>query len=83
MPIRTDNTLLQMALVGYETERQKIQATIDMIKAQLGGRRGPATATVVTATPHTGRRMSAAARRKIAAAQKKRWATYRKKKNAA
>lgn len=29
-----DAQLLQMALIGCEAERQKIQATIDMIKAE-------------------------------------------------
>jgi hypothetical protein len=83
MPIHTDSTLLQMALVGYEAERQKIQAKIDEIKARIGGRRGrPAVAPTASPAPRARRQMSAAGRRKIAAAQKKRWAEYRKKKAA-
>ena len=77
-------SLLEAALIGYEAERQKIQAKIDELQAQLGGRRGRA-AVASSATParRTRSRMSAAARRRIAAAQKKRWAGYRKKQKAA
>jgi hypothetical protein len=84
MPIRTDDTLLRMALAGFEVERQRIQAKIDEINARLGGLRGrAATATAGSQSMAGGRRqMSAAARRRIAAAQKKRWAEYRKKKAA-
>ena len=80
-----DTQLLQMALIGFEAERQKIQAKIDEIKSRLGGGRGrPGAAVAPTASqaPRTRRQMSAAGRRKIAAAQKKRWAEYRKKKAA-
>jgi hypothetical protein len=85
MPIHADTTLLQMALIGYEAEREKIQAKIDELKARLGGRRGPAS-TQVAPTPvpqKRGRRqMSAAARKRIALAQRKRWAEYRRQKAA-
>jgi hypothetical protein len=70
-----------MALVGYEAERQKIQAKIAGLQAQLNGR----VSSAITTAPvkRTRRRMSAAARRRIAAAQKKRWAEYRKKRKVA
>jgi len=78
-----DAQLLQMALIGFEAERQKIQSKIDEIKARIGGRRGrPAAAPTASPAPRTRGRMSAAARRRIGAAQKKRWAEYRKKKAA-
>ena len=81
MPIHTDTTLLQMALLGYEAERQKIQGKIDEIQRQLGGRNHRAIP--ANAPAKRGRRpMSAAARKRIAAAQKKRWAAYRKQKAA-
>jgi hypothetical protein len=83
MPIHTDATLLQMALVGYEAERQKIQGKIAELRAQLGGRSKPASSGMTSApVKRTRRQMSAAARRRIAAAQKKRWAAYRKQKAA-
>ena len=79
-----DTMTLQMALIGYEAERQKLQDKIAELQAQLGGRSIRTGTSVVPArvTP-TKRRMSASARRRIAAAQKKRWAEYRKKQKAA
>jgi hypothetical protein len=78
MPI--DTTTLQMALLGYEVERQKIQEKIAELQRQLKGRNHRA-GTPVTEAP-TKRGMSAAARKRIAEAQKKRWAAFRKKKAA-
>lgn len=78
MPL--DTTTLQMALLGYEAERQKMQEKIDELQARLNGR----ASSPMTRTPakRTKRRMSAAARKRIADAQKKRWAAYRKQKAA-
>ena len=75
-----DLTTLQMALVGYQLERTKIDSKIREIEARLGGRK--ATASAATAgkkAPGTKRVLSPAARRRIALAQKKRWAEHRKK----
>jgi hypothetical protein len=78
MPI--DTTTLQMALIGYEAERQKIQAKIAELQRQLGRRNGNARTPVAdTPTKRGRRRMSAAARKRIADAQKKRWAEYHNK----
>ena len=84
MPITVDASLIQAALIGYEAERQKIQAKIAELQQQLNGRTVGA-GTPMSATPATRirKRMSAAASRRIAAAQKKRWAAYRKKQKAA
>jgi len=74
--IRTeDTTTLQMALVGYEIEKLKIEERIREVQAALGGTEAPA------AQPEgpKRRKMSLAARRRIAAAQKRRWAEHRKK----
>lgn len=75
-----DVTTLQMALVGYQYEKQKIEERIREIQAQLKGRH------VVSASAGgekkvTGvkRVLSPAARKRIAAAQKKRWAEHRKR----
>ena len=82
MPI--DTTTLQMALIGYEAERDKIQEKIAELQRQLKIRNHRAYTTVaVTPVKRSRRRMSAAARKRIAAAQKARWAEYRKKKKAA
>ena len=86
MPIQTDTQLLQMALIGYEAQRQNIQEKIAELQAQLNGRsKRTSVAAFATAAPvkRGRRRMSASARRRIAAAQKKRWAEYRKKQKAA
>lgn len=82
MPI--DTVTLQMALLGYQTERDKIQAKINELQRQLGSRAGRS-ATSLTEVPvkHGARRMSAAARKRIAAAQRKRWEAYRKKQKTA
>jgi hypothetical protein len=81
-----DNTLLEMAIVGYQSELDKISAKIAEINAQLG-KRGPgrpkgttatAAATTVQATPKKRSTMSAAGRARIAAAQRARWAAQKK-----
>ena len=75
---RVDHELLSMALVGYLSQKAKIEAAIAEIRAKLGngGTAVPsAAASASTVSPSGDRRkMSAAARRRIAAAQKKRWA---------
>ena len=73
----TDTTTLQMALVGYEMEKQKIEQKIREIQGRLGGKRAAAG----PAPKKKGSKrkpLSAAARRRIAAAQRKRWAEHRK-----
>jgi hypothetical protein len=75
-----DLTTLQMALVGYEIEKQKIDEKIKDIQAQLKGKR----VVLPSAAPEkqvagVKRVLSPAARKRIAAAQKKRWAEHRKK----
>jgi hypothetical protein len=83
MPIQKYTQLLQMALIGYAAERQKITQKIAEIQAQLNGRSRRA-GTPVAPAPATRKRrpMSTSVRRRIAAAQKKRWAAYRRQKAA-
>ena len=80
---RADQGLLAMALVGYESEKAKIEAVLTEIRAKLG-LRGPGRPRVVaTETEQIGppkRTMSVSARRRIAMAQKKRWAVIKKAK---
>ncbi len=79
-----DHTTLQMALIGYEAEREKIVARILELELRLKDRGRRATAPAAEVPAKGGRRrMSAAARKRIAAAQKKRWGEYRKKHKAA
>ena len=74
-----DSSMLEMALVGYEVAKKKIEEKMREIRTLLGGGRSPAKA----GRPSRGdqpkrRKLSAAARKRIAAAQKKRWAEHRK-----
>lgn len=77
-----DQTILEMALIGYEAERQKIEARISEIRDHLNGVGKPAkTAAVEPVAPVRKRRkMSAAARKRIGDATRKRWAALRKTK---
>jgi hypothetical protein len=70
-----DLTTLQMALVGYELEKQKIDEKIRQIEALLKG-------TTEAKEKPARRQLSAAARKRISAAQRKRWAEHRKMKAA-
>jgi hypothetical protein len=74
-----DQSTLEMALVGYEAERQKIEAAIAAIRKQVDGH---AAAPAVDGAHRPKRNMSAAARRSIAAAQRKRWAAFHAEKKA-
>jgi len=69
--------MLQMALVGYEFERRKIDDKISELQARIKGVRAPSADVGNRATGQK-RVLSAAARARIAAAQKKRWAEHRK-----
>jgi hypothetical protein len=76
---------VQMALAGYEFEKQRIEEKIREINSLLGGKRAkPGVAKSATtgvsdgsAKPRARRVLSAAARKRIAAAQRKRWEEYR------
>src|ERR1039457_4545439 len=76
----SDIETLQMALIGYEAERQKIETTMAGIRSQLGlhskGASAPSQTPPSVAKPK--HRMSAAGRARIAEAQRKRWAATKK-----
>jgi len=85
---KVDNTILEMAIVGYQSQLEMISAKIADIKAQLG-QRGPgrpkaviATIPAATGTDHAGpqkrRTISKAGRARIAAAQRARWAAQKR-----
>ena len=73
---QTERSTLEMALVGYEAERQRIKAAMAAIRRHVVGhvRAGAALAVVGEARPK--RILSAAAKRKMAAAQRRRWAAF-------
>lgn len=75
-----DLATLQMALVGYQVEKQKIEDRIREIQAQLKGKHVTLPSSEVSERPVGAKRvLSPAARKRIAAAQKKRWAEHRKR----
>jgi hypothetical protein len=83
---KLDNTLLEMAVRGYEAERNRISAAMDEIRAELGQRNISRTAIAAIGSDGTApkkRTMSASARARIAAAQRARWQAYKKAKGAA
>jgi len=74
-----DLSTLQMALVGYQIEKQRIEEKIQGIQARLKGKVVPAGTGSEPKPAGTKRVLSPAARKRIAAAQKKRWAEHRKR----
>jgi hypothetical protein len=77
--MKSDTSLLEAALVGYQARLTEIQQAMAEIRRTLGQKR----AAPAASTKPAKRRMSAAGRRRIAAAQRKRWAEYNKQKAAA
>jgi hypothetical protein len=75
-----DQATAQMALIGYEVEKQRIEERIREIRSLLAGKRFKAGSTLATAEPRAKRVLSPAARKRIVAAQRKRWAAYRERK---
>ena len=74
-----DSTIFQMALVGFQIEKQKIEDNIRSLQARLKGKRVPAASTPGAGPVPGKRNLSPAARKRIAMAQKKRWAEHRKR----
>jgi hypothetical protein len=80
---KLDNTILEMAVRGYEAERDRISAAMAEIRTQLGQHGPSRTITAATGADRTApkkRTMSASARARIAAAQRARWQAYKKAK---
>ncbi|HYW44527.1 MAG TPA: hypothetical protein VE959_16825 [Bryobacteraceae bacterium] len=74
-----DLTTIQMALVGFQLEKQKIEDKIRELQGRLKGTHSAAPAAARKKAAPAGKRvLSAAARRRISKAQKKRWAAHRK-----
>ena len=70
---------LQMALIGFQIEKQRIEAKMREIQSQLRGRRAATPSDGGEAPAPRKRELSEAARKRIANAQKKRWAEHRKR----
>jgi hypothetical protein len=79
---KEDQVMLQMALIGYQHQKETIDEKIREIEARLKGNRSADAAAPATAKAKSGRVkrvLSASARKAIGAAQKKRWAEHRKR----
>jgi len=75
-----DISMLEMALVGYQIERQRIESRIQDIQSQLKGKRSGALSGLSgDSKPPVRRELSEGARKRIAAAQKRRWAEHRER----
>ena len=76
----TDRSLLEAALIGYQSELERINEAIGAINAELnGGGGGGGNIPSPFLKPRRKRRkMSAAARKRIGAATKLRWERWRK-----
>jgi hypothetical protein len=74
-----DNSILHAALIGYQSQIEKLRSEMMSIQKQLGRAKGTVSGGEVGG--QTRRRLSAAARKRIALAQKKRWAKFRKQRS--
>jgi hypothetical protein len=74
--------ILEAALLGLESQRDKLEEQIAHVRSLLGRKAGRpakrAASTVGIAAAGGKRILSPEARKRIAAAQKKRWAAFRK-----
>jgi hypothetical protein len=75
-----DSSILEAALIGYQHERDQIDAKIAEIRRQIGGQTPQASAPEGE-SPRK-RVVGAAGRKRMAAAQRKRWAEFKKAKEA-
>ena len=74
---KVTRTILEAAILGFESQRERLAEQIAELRVMLDGQ--PAGSTAGSETPKRRRRkMSAAGRKAIAAAQRKRWAESRK-----
>jgi len=75
--------ILEAALLGLESQRDKLEEQISHVRSLLGRKAGRPAKSAVAHVGQVGnsgvkRILSADARKRIAAAQKKRWAAFRK-----
>ena len=75
----SDPATLQMALVGYQIEKEKIEDKIRELNSLLKGKRFAPPSSAEDKVPGAKRELSAAARKRISIAQRKRWAEHRKR----
>jgi hypothetical protein len=79
--LKIDSSILEAALIGYQHQRDAIDARIAEIRRQIDGE--PPQASASEADAPTKRVVGAAGRKRMAAAQRKRWAEIRARQAAA
>jgi hypothetical protein len=80
--LRIDDEILTMALIGFRSERSRLEGMIAELQSRLGGRK-IAAAAGPAAPKNSGGGMSEEGRKRIAEAQRKRWAALKKGKPSA
>jgi hypothetical protein len=79
-----DLSILHAALIGYQHQRDQIEAKMAEIRSQLGGKGAAVKPIVPTASGAPVKRvLSPSARRRMAAGQRKRWAAVNAAKQSA
>jgi cell division septum initiation protein DivIVA len=76
MPKKLSDEVVKAAIDGFTAQKAQLDQRINELRAMLNGG-SPQAAAVSEPAQRKGRRMSAAARRRIAMAQKARWAKFR------
>jgi hypothetical protein len=77
-----DSSILEAALIGYQHQRDEIDVKMAEIRRQIGGQTPQASGSAGTVEAPRKRVLSAAARKRMGAAQRKRWAEFKKAKEA-
>jgi hypothetical protein len=79
--LKVDSAILEMAIIGYQSQLEGVSAKIADIKAQLGQPGSGRPRVMATETDHAApakrRAISKAGRARIAAAQRARWAAQK------
>ena len=77
---RLNRTLIEAAILGFETRKSQIDTQIGELRSMLNGS-GPTVTAASEVPARKRRRMSAAARKRIAEATRARWARFRAEAN--
>jgi hypothetical protein len=80
--LNIDSSILEAALIGYQHQRDEIDVKMAEIRRQIGGQAPRASASAGPVEAPRKRILNAAARKRISAAQRKRWAEFKKAKEA-
>ena len=80
--LNIDSSILEAALIGYQHQRDEIDVKMAEIRRRIGGQAPQASASAGPVKAPRKRVLNAAARKRMGAAQRKRWAEFKKAKEA-